>query len=134
VRAQPAQDHNANREGEQRTRDGAADPWDGKRKLVAADVNLEAVVRRRVRWHRENGRGVRSRGLEDDEAEIDDARDAELQVQRQAGDDVDTGENQQICRVIGVHPAAASAPRFASRPCGRRTMTSTRMTKATTCL
>src|SRR5207253_4598441 len=105
-----------------------------ERQLVATDVNLEAVVSRRVRRHRENRRRVGAGGLEHDEAEVDDARDAELQVQRQAGDDIDPGENQQICRVIGVHPAAARAPRFASRPCGRRTMTSTRMAKATTCL
>ena len=105
----------------------------GKGSSYPPDVMLEAEVRRVGRHRKHRGR-VSAHGLEDDEAEVDDAGDAELQVERQAGDDVDAGVDQQVGRVIGVHPAAASAPRFASRPCGRSTMTRTRIPKATTSL
>src|SRR5260221_13211680 len=102
-------------------------------KLDPGEVDLVAAVSG-VGRHREDSGGVRADRLKDDEAEVDDSGEAELEVEREDGDDVDARGDQQRSRVVRVHPAAASAPRFASRPCGRSTITRTRIPKATTSL
>ena len=93
---------------------------------------LEAEIRA-LRRQRQHGRGVGSRSLEQDEAEVDEPGDPELHVQRDAGDDVDRRIDEQRREVEG-HPAAAIAPNLASSPCGRSTITSTSTLNATTAL
>src|SRR5205807_10391817 len=119
---------------EQAARESAAEPRKRKRHLKPADVDLKLVSARGVGRHGEDSRRVSAGRLEHYEAEVDDARDAELQVQGQARDDVDPRVHEQVCRVVRVHPAAARAPRLASRPWGRSTITRTRMPSATTSL
>src|SRR5207302_8998840 len=88
---------------------------------------------RGVGRHRQHRRRVGADCLEDDEAEVDDPGNTELEVQGEAGDDVDARVDQDGGGVV-VHPAAASAPRFASSPWGLSTMTNTSIAKATTSL
>src|SRR5205814_6563711 len=123
----------ADRDGEKPARQRAADPGDRERKLEPTDVDLVSTVGG-IGRHRQHCGGVRAGRLEDDETEVDDARDPELKIEREAGDDVDGRVDHQRGRVVRVHPAAARAPRFASRPWGRSTITRTRIAKATTSL
>src|SRR5438309_3747566 len=134
VAAQLPQHHEPDRDRKQAPSERPADPGDRERQLVPAEIDLEAVVGGGVGRHREDGGGVRAGCLEHDEAEVDDARNAELEIEGEDGDDVDARVDQKVGRVVRVHPAAASAPRFASSPCGRRTMTRTRTPNATTSL
>src|SRR5579872_4420576 len=134
VRPKLTEDHETDGNSEKRAHRRSAEPRDGEGQLIAAEVDLEVVTARGVRRHREHRSGVSPGGLENDEAEVDDAGYAELQVERDARDDVDARVHEKVRGVVRVHPAAAIAPRRASRPCGRRTMTSTSRPNATTSL
>src|SRR5207245_10883177 len=130
VCTEPRKADQAHRDRKEAAGRGPNDPRDTERKMISAEIDLKSAIGGIWRQRKHGGR-VCAYCLKDDEAEVDDARDAELHVERQAGDDVDVCVYEQVGRVIGIHPAAASAPRLARRPWGRRTITRTRMPKAT---
>src|SRR5207245_2930048 len=135
--AQAPEYDEADRDGQQADGQRAAEPRQRKGELEAEDVLLEPAVRR-IGRHREDRRRVSAGGLEDDEAEVHQARHAELQIEGEAGHDVNARGDQEggdVVDLVAAHqPAGPSAPIFERSPCGRRTMTSTRSAKATTSL
>ena len=97
--------------------DRRADPRQREGQVQPADVGLEAAVGE-SRRQRQHGGGVGAGGLEDDEAEVGDPRDAELLAEAEAGDRVDAGVDEQRGDVVG-HRSPLARSCAPSRPVGR---------------
>jgi len=94
VAPQPSADQEGERKRQQPAGHGRGDPRDGERQVPAADIQLEAAVGGVRRQGQDRGY-VGSRRLEDDEAEVRDAGDAELLAQSEAGHGVHRAVHQQ---------------------------------------
>ena len=105
VTAQPPADQEGERQRDQAADHRRADPRQRERQVPPADVGLEPAVGRVVRQGQDR-RGVPARGLEDDEAEVGDARHPELLAEPEAGHGVHRGVDQQVDEIEGVHPAS----------------------------
>jgi hypothetical protein len=111
VAAQAPAEQERERQRDQPAGHSGAEPWQREGQVPAADVGLEPTVGGVGRQRQDRGRVTAGR-LEDDEAEVGDARHAELLVQAQAGHGVDGRVDQQVDRVEGhprYRPAVMSA-------------------------